>query len=70
MRETLLTKKFIEGCLRNRLWIIAIITSSPCGGTERANLLNFFAKAAARNAGRCEDFKQVSRSYKRDHKKS
>lgn len=42
--------------------MIAIITNDPEGGTERANLLNFLAKAAARYAGRRGDFKHESKS--------
>lgn len=57
------TKQLIEGCLLRRLWINAIITNAPEGGTTSASLLNFLAKAAARYAGRSGDFRQESRSY-------
>lgn len=42
------TKQLIEECLRKILWTRAVITNAPEGGTESNNLLNFFAKGAAR----------------------
>lgn len=42
--------------------MIAIITNDPEGGTVSDSRLNFLAKAAAKYAGRSEDFKQLSRS--------
>lgn len=63
---TRFTKQLIEGCLRRRLWIKAIITKAPEGGTEIDSLLNFLAKAAAKYAGRSGDFKQASRSCKKN----